>query len=371
MDVQQVIEIREATSQDLSALLVIELQCFHSDRLSQRSFRRFISEKRSDLFVLCLDDEIVGYYLLIYRLGSSMARLYSIAVVPRLQGQGLAKRLIADAEQKALLRHCVLLRLEVRPDNQPAIKLYQKLGYHPFGVKLDFYEDHSDALCLQKQIHHYQAASYTRLVPYIAQTTPFTCGPACLLMAFNYFQPGEFSPEHLEIELWREATTIFMTSGHGGCGPRGLALAAAKRGFIVQIYLNQDGPLFLDSVRSPEKKSVMQRVYQADQAKVTQLGLPLVLTEPDLSLISKLLKDGYILLALISTWQFDRSKAPHWIVICAVDADFVYINDPDVEDILWLSPTERHYIPVSHHIFNKAFAYGKKRLKALLAIKKV
>ena len=55
MDVQKVIEIREATSQDLSALLVIELQCFQSDRLSQRSFRRFISEKRSDLFVLCLD----------------------------------------------------------------------------------------------------------------------------------------------------------------------------------------------------------------------------------------------------------------------------------------------------------------------------
>ena len=38
--------------------------------------------------------------------------------------------------------------------------------------------------------------------------------------------PGLTLDRTLELRVWREATTIFMTSGHGGCGPDGLALAA-------------------------------------------------------------------------------------------------------------------------------------------------
>jgi len=37
-----------------------------------------------------------------------------------------------------------------------------------------------------------------------------------------------------EINLWREATTIFMTSGHGGCHPIGLALAASAGNFLLK-----------------------------------------------------------------------------------------------------------------------------------------
>ena len=232
--------IRRAGPDDVAALHVLEQRCFDADRISVRSFRRFILEKRSDLFLLDVNGILAGYFLLIYRRGTSLARLYSLAVEPAFRKQGIAEGLMQQAEKCAASRNCVLLRLEVRIDNVGAIKLYQKLHYQEFAVKHDFYEDHSDAICMQKQVIQFDSDSVARQVPYIAQTTPFTCGPACLLMVFNYFKPNHYDPFALEIDIWREATTIFMTSGHGGCGPRGLALAAHQRGFVVEIFLNKE-----------------------------------------------------------------------------------------------------------------------------------
>ncbi|MBU1309048.1 MAG: peptidase C39 family protein [Gammaproteobacteria bacterium] len=363
------LSIRNASLFDTANLVALEQKCFTADRISMRSFKRFIAEKRSDLLLVQRAEQVVGYFLLIYRRGTSLARLYSLAVDPDCRKQGIAEFMLLHAEQVAAKRRCVLLRLEVRYDNAAAIRLYQKLNYHEFAVKHDFYEDHSDAICMQKQIIQFDTDSVQRQVPYIAQTTPFTCGPACLLMAFNYFEPGKYDPVSLEIDIWREATTIFMTSGHGGCGPRGLALAAHSRGFAVEIYLNKEGPLFTDSVRSEVKKAILQRVHDSYRYKVEQSGIVLHRAEPGISKIKQILQDGALLLALISTWQFDKSKAPHWVVVCAVDEHFVYINDPDTDDIPWLSATERQYIPVEHSVFIKAFSYGKNRLKAAVAIR--
>jgi len=363
------LSLRRAGLADVPALRAIEQNCFDTDRISVRSFRRFITEQRSDLFLAERANMPTGYFLLIYRQGTSLARLYSLAVDPSCRKQGIAEFLMAHAETVAAERNCVLLRLEVRYDNAAAIKLYHKLQYHDFAVKHDFYEDHSDAICMQKQIIQFDSASVKRQVPYIAQTTPFTCGPACLLMAFNYFRPNQYDPVALEIELWREATTIFMTSGHGGCGPRGLALAANNRGFDVEVWLNKDGPLFTDTVRSDVKKAILQRVHESFRYKVEQSNIAVHRAELGINRIKQLLKEGALLVVLISTWQFDKSKAPHWVVVCAVDEHFVYINDPDTEDIPWLSATERQYIPIAHSIFVKAFSYGKNRLKAAIVLR--
>ena len=60
-------------------------------------------------------------------------------------------------------------------------------------------------------------------VPYYEQTLDFTCGSSALMMAMKSLDPSLRFSRTLELRLWREATTIFMTSGHGGCGPLGLA----------------------------------------------------------------------------------------------------------------------------------------------------
>ena len=146
------LSIRNASLSDVATLVALENKCFTADRISLRSFKRFIAEKRSDLLLVERSEQVVGYFLLIYRRGTSLARLYSLAVDPACRNQGIAEFLMLQAEQTAAARRCVLLRLEVRYDNVAAIRLYQKLNYHEFAVKHDFYEDHSDAICMQKQV---------------------------------------------------------------------------------------------------------------------------------------------------------------------------------------------------------------------------
>lgn len=362
--------IRDAVLPDLADLVQLEQACFDADRLSRRSFRHFILDKRSDLQVLEKNGQLVGYFLVLYRRGISLARLYSLAVLPTERKQGFAQLLLNQAELSARQRRCVFLRLEVRPDNDSAIALYRRQGYQEFAIRHDFYEDHSDALCMQKRVFSYQQQGTDKGVQFIQQTTPFTCGPAALLMAMNYFEPNTYDPYIQELEIWREATTIFMTSGHGGCGPRGLALAAWQRGFDTEVMLNQSGPLFVDSVRNPQKKQMLERVHQIEQQKCTQAGIPVHITEFTLNDVLEKLHQGCLVLLLISTWQFDRSKAPHWVLLCDADDDFVYLNDPDVDTEAGQNAADYQYIPVNRDIMTKAFLYGKQRLKAAVALKK-
>jgi hypothetical protein len=135
------------------------------------------------------------------------------------RGRGIAETLMRAGEEAVRQRGCAYLRLEVRRDNDPAIALYRKLGYRLFGTIPHYYEDDQEALRFEKRIRFYSGSRSDLFVPYYSQTTPFTCGAACLLMAMRASIRTPSTSAGLR--LWREATTIFMTSGHGGCGPHG------------------------------------------------------------------------------------------------------------------------------------------------------
>ena len=79
------------------------------------------------------------------------ARLYSLAVDPQARGLGLARSLVA-AEAEALRRGAAALTLEVRVDNEAAIRLYEALGYRGLGRRSDYYEDGADALRYEKPL---------------------------------------------------------------------------------------------------------------------------------------------------------------------------------------------------------------------------
>ena len=100
---------RVATAKDVPALVALENACFDTDRISVRSFKRFIREKRSDLYLVEREGLLLGYFLLLYRRGTSLARLYSIAVDPGARKQGIAELLLQQAEQAASSRNCVCI----------------------------------------------------------------------------------------------------------------------------------------------------------------------------------------------------------------------------------------------------------------------
>lgn len=133
--------LRNADRADVPGLVSLEADVFASDRLSLRSFRRLIGVASAACRVAMADGVLAGYHVLLFRRGSTVARLYSIAVAPGFRGRGLAAILMRDAEEVARERGSRRLRLEVREDNAAAIRLYERLGYRAFRRVAGYYAD--------------------------------------------------------------------------------------------------------------------------------------------------------------------------------------------------------------------------------------
>jgi ribosomal protein S18 acetylase RimI-like enzyme len=363
------IKIRKAKITDISQLVEVENACFNYDQLSRRNFHWMIKKAHSIFLVIEYDSKLIGYGLVLINRGTSLARLYSICTLDEYQGYGLASKLIGDLEKKACNEEdCAYLRLEVKEDNKGAIRLYEKLGYHKFTEKDDYYEDGKAAYCFEKRIRTLNKS--LRLdIPYYTQGTEFTCGPSSLMMAMKAFNPRYDMSLSNELQIWREATTIFMTSGHGGCGPHGLALSAWRRGYRVEMFLSRNEVLFLASVRTGDKKKIIELVHKDFEKKISETNIKVLKKKFTLEDLKQVLKNGGIPLVLITTYHFDNNRAPHWVVVTAYDDGYVYFHDPDqYHNSEYVGVISRVHIPIPEDQFVKISRWGADRLSAAVVI---
>ncbi|MDD1622176.1 MAG: GNAT family N-acetyltransferase/peptidase C39 family protein [Methylococcaceae bacterium] len=367
-DLNADVAIRPAQLGDLEGLVVLENASFSTDKLSRRSFRHWISTEHRALLVAEVEGHVAGYILIIYHPGTRLARIYSLAVSPQLRGSGVAKALMMAGEQAARDDGRLYLRLEVSVDNIPAIRLYERLGFQKFGLYRDYYQDHKDALRFQKRIRRFHDTPQHRSVHWLRQTTPFTCGPASLMMAMHGLNRNYRPSQEEEINLWREATTIFMTSGHGGCHPVGLALAAKRRQFRVEVWINQSGTLFIDGVRSEDKKQVVELVDSCFKREAEEQGVAIHYANITQNDLTTAFEAGAIPLILISTFSMDRRKAPHWVVMSGFDNDCLYMHDPDPEEGRQ-SELDCQFIPIAREDFDRMSCFGKTRLRTAVIIR--
>jgi ribosomal protein S18 acetylase RimI-like enzyme len=145
------VRVRAAKARDLDALVELESRVFATDRLSRRSLRRFLTSP-SAVFIVAEGDGLAGTAIVLFRPGSAIARLYSIAVVPAMSGKGMGKLLLKAAERAARQRGCDTIRLEVHETNHAAIARYRKQGYEEFGRRRRYYDDGGDALRFHKKL---------------------------------------------------------------------------------------------------------------------------------------------------------------------------------------------------------------------------
>ena len=361
--------IRPAVADDLSSLIALEQTCFDYDRLSSRSFRHHIKSEHSELWVAeSLNHVLIGYGLVLLHKGTLLARMYSLAVSASARGLGVGRLLMNALEAAAVARKRHYMRLEVAKHNATAIGLYEKQGYTAFGEYQDYYDDHSDALRMHKRIRRGPLRGDLRDVPWYPQSTDFTCGPASLLMAMGALDPGCTPDLHAELDVWREATTIFMTSGHGGCHPLGLALAAYKRGFTPKVWLSTNEPLFLDGVRSEHKKAIMGEVHNQFAVACESQGIETEYTTLSLEELAEVLAQGAMVLILVSTYRLDGRKSPHWVVVTGMDDDCLFVHDPDVGD--QQVAVDCQHIPIAKDRFEKMAVFGSQRLRTALVLQK-
>ncbi len=352
---------------DIDQLVAIENRCFDSDRLSRRSFRHSFTKGHAVTLVAEHDGVIQGYVLILFNRGTSLARLYSIAVDKAYRKSGVAQQLVTAGETAAVDHDCITMRLEIRVDNTPSIKLFEGMGYRQFGRYLKYYEDDADAVRLEKRLLSHLPPNFTT-VPYYQQTLEFTCGPASLMMAMKALDDDIELARSTELRLWREATTIFMTSGHGGCGPYGLALAAHYRGFHVDVYVKDDETFFIDSVRSEDKKEVITLVEQDFLSEMREEGVACHYQKVGASEIVAALDKGAIPVILISSYRLYQEKFPHWVVVTGHDDHFLYCHDPYIDEEKGKTVTDCVNMPIAQNEFERMARYGRSGQRAVLII---
>lgn len=362
-------DVRPTAPADLDALLAIEEEAFKTDRISRASFRRFLSSPTAEVIVAEMDGRVAGYAVVLFRKGSAVARLYSIAVAAHAGGRRLGATLLNAAERAAIARGASVLRLEVHEANAPAIARYRKAGYREFGRHHEYYEDKGHALRFEKRL----TPGLGRLAeapPYFHQTTEFTCGPACAMMALAWADPAFQPTPALEFSLWRESTSIFMTSGPGGCDPCGLAVALRRRGVFPRIHVSRPGPYFLDTVRSKEKQRVMRLVQDEFRREATELSVPIHLAPLGESALMESFDDGAVAIVLVSGYRMVRRNVPHWVFAFGHEGGYVLVHDP-------AAPRDQH----GHAAARETYAipapelarmsrFGKDNLRATIVIRK-
>ncbi|MEZ2332757.1 peptidase C39 family protein [Mesorhizobium sp. RCC_202] len=361
-------EIRKARASDVDDLAAIEKAVFSSDRLSRRSFRQLIERETANMLVAENEGRVAGHAVVLFRKGSGVARLYSIAVSPFFGRLGIGRQLLDAAEDAAFEHDRLLLRLEVREDNDRAIRIYEQAGYRKLGREPDYYEDGATALRYEKTLRG--DTPIATEVPFYQQTCEFTCGPCCLMMAMANFDHGFVPDPVMEIRLWREATTVFMMSGPGGCEPFGLAVSGYESGLAAEIFVSFYGALFLQSVRSEDKRRVMELAQVDFRRRAELYGIPVNYRSFGIDDIRAALAQGKLVVVLVSGFLMFGKKVPHWVLAIGDDGDHILIHDPWVEDERQETILDAANIPVPYDIFMNMAQFGRDGLRAAITLGK-
>ena len=97
------------------------------------------------------------------------------------------------------------------------------------------------------------------------------------------------------------------------------------------MFVNDEGALFVDSVRSPDKKVVIRLVQEDFLDQLRALPVPLHRGRASLDRLQGAFAAGGIPIVLISSYRIYREKFPHWVVVTGFDERYVYVHDPFVD----------------------------------------
>ncbi len=141
--------IRRAGSSNLDQIVTLERECFGDvdGAFSRRQLGRLLANPNA-YWILGADDQAVACWLTAGNGRARWARLYSLAVHPKLRGQGWGGRLLRAG--LAWMQACGLsvCHAEVKADNHAARRLYAQFGFQEIGQLPGYYGPGIDGLRL-------------------------------------------------------------------------------------------------------------------------------------------------------------------------------------------------------------------------------
>lgn len=168
-------------------------------------------------------------------------------------------------------------------------------------------------------------------VPYYAQSSEFSCGPACVLMVMKHFDSSLEIGRELEFEVWRQCNMI----GIKGADPYGLSVPLIDAGYEVRLITQRRKIIEY----KPWKRRLL-RHFSSDDIKLSVFGmkenrrraldrgLPVTYKRPIVADVLRGLQSGFVLIALVHMGVVHSLNIPHWIVVTYADEERVVFNDP-------------------------------------------
>ena len=132
----------------MEAIAEIEKLCF-SDPWSINSISTELDNRLSLWYVAMDGDTLAGYVGSQTVLGS--ADMMNLAVHPDYRRQGIGMGLICALVDGLVQKGAKCLLLEVRESNQPAIDLYEKMGFYKVGRRPGYYRNPKEAACIMRK----------------------------------------------------------------------------------------------------------------------------------------------------------------------------------------------------------------------------
>jgi hypothetical protein len=168
-------------------------------------------------------------------------------------------------------------------------------------------------------------------VPYYAQSSEFTCGPACVLMVMKHFDPKLEIDRELEFEVWRQCNMV----GIRGADPYGLAVPLIDAGY--ETYLVTQWKQVVSTLRWRRR---IKRHYSEDDIQLSLFGirgnrhkalrrnLRVQYKRPLVTDIVQGVRRGFVPIALVHMGVVHSLNIPHWVVVSDANEASVTFNDP-------------------------------------------
>ncbi len=140
--------LRFAPLEESHIALILEIErVVNTAPWSEKSFRNELDHPQGVFLTALLDGQVVGYggfWMVI-----DETHITTIAVSPNHQRKGIGRRLMVELLTRAKENGMACSTLEVRAGNEPAIKLYENLGYVTAARRKAYYPDNQeDALVM-------------------------------------------------------------------------------------------------------------------------------------------------------------------------------------------------------------------------------
>lgn len=139
-------DIRSMTLADLERVAAVERLCY-AHPWSTEQFRRELENPLATVDLFWQNGVVAGFLCSWYVQGEM--EIHNVATHPAFRRQGVARKLLQHALDRARKRRLDRAFLEVRVGNQEAIALYRAFGFRPIATRKGYYPDGEDALVME------------------------------------------------------------------------------------------------------------------------------------------------------------------------------------------------------------------------------